>query len=356
MHTATPPSFRYRLAGLDVARALAVIGMVMVHVGPTEPKDLATQLYTLTNGRASVLFVLLAGIGVALLADARGATPARTVVDLAWRALVLLPLGLALQAVVTAQYVILPTYAALFVIAIATLHLPTRVLPGIVAIGAIAGPLVFLVGRVRAPDVFDRGPLLPGEPVAEIVHGLLLSGPYPIVVWLVPFLLGLWLGRRDLRAAAVHTRLIVGGASVAVAATGLAALLQAHYGDPGFTPSWELIISARPHSQMPLWLATSGGVAVAVVGLCLALTASGRGRPGPLAALGRTALTFYVLHLLVIAVWPEHFMDERVLPALAMTAGLSGAGMAGALVWLRHFRQGPLEAVLRGPRQWHRPQ
>ncbi len=55
-----------RLHGVDAARAIAVLGMVMVHVGPTSAPDTALgNLYGVSHGRASVLFVLLAGVGVA---------------------------------------------------------------------------------------------------------------------------------------------------------------------------------------------------------------------------------------------------------------------------------------------------
>jgi uncharacterized membrane protein len=60
-----------RVAGIDAARAAAVVGMVMVHVGPTGQSDIAGRLYALPHGRASVLFVLLAGVGVSLLAGAQ---------------------------------------------------------------------------------------------------------------------------------------------------------------------------------------------------------------------------------------------------------------------------------------------
>ena len=68
---ATRPSRRLR--GVDAARAVAVLGMVMIHFGPTPAPDTALgALYELPYGRASVLFVLLAGVGVALLAGGSG--------------------------------------------------------------------------------------------------------------------------------------------------------------------------------------------------------------------------------------------------------------------------------------------
>ena len=58
-----------RIVGVDTARGLAVLGMVTAHVGPddawrTTPPGGWSQL---ADGRPSALFVLLAGVGLALL-------------------------------------------------------------------------------------------------------------------------------------------------------------------------------------------------------------------------------------------------------------------------------------------------
>jgi hypothetical protein len=48
-----------------------VLGVIMVHFGPTPVPDAALgNLYGVSHGRASILFALLAGVGVALLVGA----------------------------------------------------------------------------------------------------------------------------------------------------------------------------------------------------------------------------------------------------------------------------------------------
>jgi hypothetical protein len=50
-----------RLGGVDAARAVAVLGMVIIHFGPNPiPDTFFGNLYEVPHGRASVLFVLLA--------------------------------------------------------------------------------------------------------------------------------------------------------------------------------------------------------------------------------------------------------------------------------------------------------
>jgi hypothetical protein len=54
---------------VDLARAVAIIGMVMVHFRePVQDSTagIAEVLYSLTRGRASILFVVLAAVAITL--------------------------------------------------------------------------------------------------------------------------------------------------------------------------------------------------------------------------------------------------------------------------------------------------
>src|SRR5690606_37930341 len=195
--------FRQRLLGVDVARALAIIGMLMVHFGPVNAPGLAGALYALPYGRASVLFVLVAGVGVSLFARS-GRSREDVARRLIWRALVLFPLGLWLQSLDDRVLVILQEYAVLFLLAAAVLDFPDAALLSLAGVSAAAGPVVFLLGRMHAPDLFDQGPIRWSDPPSEMLMDLVVSGPYPLAVWAAPFLFGMWIGRRDLRSAAVR--------------------------------------------------------------------------------------------------------------------------------------------------------
>lgn len=52
-----------RLYALDVARALAVFGMIIVNVGPYTTEGWASWIVRAFNGRASILFVILPASG-----------------------------------------------------------------------------------------------------------------------------------------------------------------------------------------------------------------------------------------------------------------------------------------------------
>lgn len=324
-----------RITGVDAARAVAIVGMVMVHIGPFPVRgdDALSVAYRTSHGRASILFVVLAGVGVSLLAPRVGtASLARR---LLFRAAVLLPLGLALQLLPTRVAVILQYYAVYFLIAFAASLLGDRALLGLALGWVIAGPVLYLAAQERWPDWF------PGDAITRplgVVRGLLLTGYYPALTWAPPILFGLWLGRRDLRSPQVRRRMVLGGVLVAALAYGASAVL----------PDRELLV-ATAHSDMPLAIVGATGVATAILGLTLIAADRLPRLSWPLVATGQLALTVYVGHLLVLAVAPALLLRDSV--AGATLSILRFALVVGVLatLWRLRFARGPLEALLALP-------
>ncbi len=125
---ASASSRRHAYVGLDVARCLALLGMMATHVlaSRTADGDLAT-LHWLAGGRASALFAVLAGVSMALVSGGRtpvsGSARVRASVALAVRAALVGAIGLFLGALDTGIAVILTYYAVLFVLGLAFLGL-----------------------------------------------------------------------------------------------------------------------------------------------------------------------------------------------------------------------------------------
>lgn len=347
----------HRILGLDVARALAIIGMVMVHVGPTGPEgDLPARLYGATHGRASILFVVLAGIGVSLLAGDR--SPARlrsTASRLAFRAVLLLPLGLALQELDTRVLVILQYYALYFLVASVVALLGDRVVLALAGVLVVAGPVAYIALGLWQPGWVEAGgPAAWTDEPGQIARDLLLTGSYPVLTWTGPVVFGVWLGRQDLRSTALRLRLLVGGAAAAVAGYGTGALLTSRYGEPVTEPAWSQLLVAEAHSQMPLWLIGATGVASAVLGACLLAATRFPRATWPLAATGQLALTVYVGHLLLLAAAPDLLLRETVEGAARTVGAFTVVTVTLCTGWRALLSRGPLEAVLRLPWAWRR--
>lgn len=366
-----------RLVGIDVARCLALLGMIATHVAVArDPDGSLSTLQWIAGGRASALFAVLAGVSLALVSGRRtpvgGGERFRVSLAISVRALSLVLIGLALAEIGTGVAVILAYYGVLFVLALPFLGLGTRALLGLAVLWAVAVPLVSHVVRPMLPDRQFANPDLeqlaaPGRLLAE----LLLTGYYPALPWLAYVLLGLGLGRLDLSRRGVQARLVVVGLGVAAAATVVSGLLTraAGFTDAeldaiaggmfGQTPtdSWDWLLVVAPHSTTPFDLLQTGGSAMLVIGACLLVVDRVRAAaPDAERAVaiffgaGTMTLTLYVLHVVLreTFVTPD---DDRallwhVVIVLWLGALLVAIGRRGPLEWL----VGIVPARIRGRR------
>jgi uncharacterized membrane protein len=192
-----------RLVGLDVARCLALLGMVATHVldARTPDGELATAQW-LAGGRASALFAVLAGVSLALMTrePLRGRPLALRSLGIAGRAVLIAALGLLLGGLDSGVAVILTYYGVLFVVGLPFTLLRVRALVPLTVAWVVVAPVVSHLVR---PDLPERGFESPSfaqlaDP-GQLASELLLTGYYPVVPWLAYLLAGLALGRLDLR-------------------------------------------------------------------------------------------------------------------------------------------------------------
>lgn len=344
-----------RMLALDAARGLAVIGMIVINTGPRGDNDLLEMIYRIPYGRASLLFVLLGGIGVSLMTRrSRGRDTPLPWGALLWRCVLLLLGGLALQELAHDVSVILQIYALLIVFSLPLLRASDRALLLTTGISAVIGPLVWIAVQAQTDGRFDRNPVSAADPPWEVFTGIVLTGPYPLIVWAAPFVFGIWLGRMTLTDSRISTRLIIWGAVAAVGARLLSVLVVSVFGEPTGHLDWQRLFSAVAHSQMPLWLIGGTGSAVFVLGVCLKIQAWSHPLVSPLIFVGQLALTAYVGHLLILAFLVRPGPDTLVQGMIASTWTVA-ALMAFAWFWRQGFSRGPLEVLLRAPKLSRRP-
>lgn len=339
-----------RMAGIDLARALAIIGMVTVHISPSGTDSSLAYVLALPRGRSAILFALLAGVGVSLLAASRTTSTGQARRTLLWRVVVLLPLGLWLQTLDHNVLVILADYAVLFLVAIVLLTWSDRWLLMVAAGSAVLGGIGFRAGQLYVDD-FERAAPEFGQPVLEIVQALVVSGPYPLITWLAPLCVGMWLGRRDLRAAVVRRRLLQIGGAVGVLIPAVLVALDRLAGVPVPSSGWWPLLDDTPHSQRPLWLLSTIAAAAAILGLCLWLASVWPGPVRFLARSGQLAFTWYVAHLLVLHVNEDLLRTGSIAGTFTVIAIFAAVMAVVSALWLAAVPRGPLEFVLRPPRR-----
>lgn len=389
-----------RLAGVDAARGLALLGMFTVHVIPNtdELTGEATLTGELLAGRSAALFAVLAGVGLALMTSgsARGG---RSEKRLTWdrkiiavRAAVIIAIGLALPMLDSAVAIILVHYGCLFLLALPFLRLGARALAGLTAGWVAVAPVLYW---------WWQNSLRPGEPgsptmdsperlwnspqffdltdPATLGMDLAVTGYYPLVLWPAYLFAGMTIGRLNLRRFATAAWLLFSGAIVAIGTWVLgqevlqrSEIEERIVGVSGWQPPFvqgELLagthelplvgehlwfLLATPHEGSPVDLLHTLGCAAAVIGFCLIITKPLPVLFAPLTGAGAMPLSLYVGHLVVLSMWrgdgsdgtplwpvPEDF--RALEPDLVVFLLVGGALLLG-LVKVILRRRGPLEA------------
>ncbi|MFC3519633.1 heparan-alpha-glucosaminide N-acetyltransferase domain-containing protein [Streptomonospora nanhaiensis] len=370
-----------RIAGIDVARALAVFGMFSVHLGvgaigvfgsDAVGTALTESVHELTRGRSSALFAFLAGVSLALMTGRAeplaGAELRRRCLRILMRALVLGVLGVLLDLAGAPIAIILTYYAGFFLLAIPLLLLRLRApaLAALAAVTAAAGPVASFAIRGAMGDTGPRVASI-GGPV-----DFLLTGYYPAFSFMAFVVAGMAVGRLDLTSARVRLGMAAGGAGLALLGYGgswlllhplggldhlerawLASpdkqLLYQTIGDKvgdmhGQVPTdtaWYLAV-ASPHSGTGFEIAGAVGTALVVLAACLAAADAAGRLLYPLAAAGSMPLTIYTGHVLVIAALGYSAWDAQPFRLEAFVLG----ALVLATVWRLTLGRGPLERLV----------
>jgi uncharacterized membrane protein len=376
---------RSRLGGVDAARAVALAGMASVHILPVMTAgSTETVAGAVAAGRASALFAVLAGVGIALgtggprpvtgarahavasprsprLAASASRTHVGAAAGLVVRGLLVALVGLVLVELDPPVAVILAYYGLLFVLATPLLRLRAPVLGALAVVWCVAGPVLSHVLRAgrRAWPGDQPGFAALAEP-ADLLRELALTGYYPVLPWLTYLLAGMAVGRLDLRSSRAAAALLGGGAALAVAAWAGSALLlgpgggaavlgpdldERRYGTVPTDTWWWLAVEA-PHTGTPFDLAHTTGTALAVLGAML-LARAVPVLTWPLAAVGAMPLTLYTLHVTALAIFPVEAAEAAGISAGSLLVIHLIAVLVIGVAVRAAGRRGPLEAAVR---------
>ncbi|WP_295628103.1 DUF418 domain-containing protein [uncultured Corynebacterium sp.] len=362
-----------RIHGLDVARAVAIVGMMAAHLGPwTGRPALAdpSSWPAVVNGYPSALFAVLAGVSVGIIARrgvaAGGVELLQSRMRLGTRAVILLAVGLVLASVQQTVIVVLLAMGAMFLVVTPLVAASTRTLAIVAAVLAVAGPALLAPARVWPEAV-----------ISPTVRDVVVF-TYPLAAWVFYGLVGLLIHRVVLRAPATWPWLAAGGAAIAVAAgvawsaaaRGLGvgesgAALAPTFDDGTGGVDWTVdvggpdvgmrllgaFVDGSPHSAGLLDLVGAAGASVAVIAALLML---GRVEPimaalHPVRMLGSMSLTVYVAHVLsfpaidVAGAWIPGV--AAVAPGTWLVASIIVA-LIFAVAWKNRHVRGPLEEAM----------
>ncbi len=339
-----------RLDGLDLARFVALAGMVVVNfkivMGAENDGGALGLLSGALEGRAAATFVVLAGIGLGLSAI-RG-DHAQTVAVTVKRAVFLLVLGLLNSLVFDAD--ILHYYAFYFLLGVSLLRFKSRsLMVAIVLLNVVFVLMVFVFDYDTGWNWDDYSYADFWTPTG-FVRNLFFNGWHPVIPWLGFLLLGCLLSRMSLSHVSTQKRLILFGMVAFVVAEVGSMLLAGPLNS--LDPELVVFVTTKPVPPMPLYMIAGSGVAAVVIGLCLRYSEF-FDRSGILKLVtpaGRQTLTLYIAHILVGMGTLEALGmlgNQSISRAVAAALIFCLVTVLYALIWSKFFRRGPIEAAMR---------
>jgi len=316
-----------RLIGVDLARFLAIVGMMAAHLlGPVgkEPE----WLEMLTTGFPSTLFAVLGGFGVVFAS--RKYQGQAALLGTLTRGGIVFALGWLLEFLPDHNIaVVLIYFGAAIMVSSVFLTFPTWALAISAAVIALIGGQFIPYYRLNMYNGLYEGMLDYNSP-SKFFGSIFITGTYPVLTWIVYLLIGMifarWiLKQREKGTLALSSGVMaIGGIAVSVSSWLIGLLYfrsklddmyaslpeeeieellesanQSLYGsqpEPGLTA----VLFPNPHSGSLVDILHTAGGAIAVIGLCILLTSSLRNVPivlRPFTSAGSAPLTIYILHI-----------------------------------------------------------
>ena len=347
-----------RLAFLDLARGLALMGMIYMHFVPAESDLTAGRLANIWTsssdflaGKSAALFCVLAGVAWEIQSR-RNAQRGASGWYFIRRATALAAIGVALHVLCWPTEVLVPL-AVMMLVTVWIRSLGTGAVACSAVVTLLFTPFVpLLFGDYLSNDWNADGGHLADTTVGwATLRALLIDGNYPLVPWLAYPLVGLLLAKQFRTPGAMQRWFIW---SVPAYIVGQMYILLARQAGDAPDPAasvWTSLCAATAE-PMSLWFAaTSGSCAVAIIS-GLGWLMSKRTSPRWMAMLerfGQASLTHYLLHICVLYQPMKWIIgnDEwsAATGAMAFAAYIVVAIPLSAW-WFTRFARGPVEWLL----------
>lgn len=388
MTTGASPT-RARIVGIDLARFVAIAGMMAAHLisplgsnpaAPAIDQALGKVVAATVGSTAATTFAVLGGVSLVLLSRGRReSSPGGMLTSIMIRGALIALIGALLVPLDGPISVVLTFYGVALILAAPALLLPSWSVAALAAVLWLGGGAVNAQLRASLAAAPPATEASAAATVGRIARDLLITGHYPAVTWVAYMLVGILIARMLLAARSdgtlrsLCTRVGVVGLVVYLAITAGGRLvrmkpewfglpdvgermLSSGYGAPLGTELWMLLVPT-PHSGNPADMLRTVAGACFIIGLLVGIF-DARARSWGLAvqtvrAAGAAPLTIYTAHVVVTA----GLHHEAMRSAVGMTpqwyaqgtviflVQLLGALMVGLALALLQ-RRGPLESLL----------
>lgn len=348
-----------RIVGLDVARAMAILGMVIVNfkmVFGGEGSPILQKIALGFEGKAAALFVSLAGLGMGLAWKKAISKHAENKYykQLLKRAVLLFFIGLSYKWLWPAD--ILHFYGLFMLICILLMYMKRiHFLPVAIAF-VLAYPFMFIFIDYEQGWDFVNFNYLDFWTVKGFLRNIFFNGFHPIIPWVAFMLFGVWLSRFDFRDLKFLKRSLIVGFFGFLAIKLLSNYLIRTGGSfmSETQEDIELLFGIGPIPPLPLYMFSASFMALFIISASciMALRFPNNLLVKVFERSGKLALTIYVAHV-ILGMGIVESIDPYKLGQYSITFSFWYA-IAFVVIsfmfshwYLKKYKQGPLEMLLR---------
>ena len=347
-----------RIAGYDLARSLALFGLVVANFsGDIEHADFY-WLHSFIQER-TIAFLVLGGVGISLLKqrdqrtnDAHRSADSRK--RLVRRAAFLLVVGICCNLIWHTNF--LCRYSICIAIGALLLTVSNRWLWSLAFVFiAIWAVFVFLVSDYKVGWDWSWKTLWEGDlwTVDGMLRFLIFSRPHIVFPWAAFLLIGMWLGRKDVQNPKTRRNVFFGGVAIALVLECAPWLLlrcaiwlefRPDFSVSAIDAVWSLLFTLH-------YFFARGGSAIGIIGGSLMLTEKYPSAKWtrPFIATCQLALTLYVVHLIIGGglLKTLDVLDKTLPFAIGSAVIFCICAVVFSHFWTKRFARGPLEWGMR---------
>lgn len=356
------PVMKERIIGIDIARALAVIGMIIVNfkvVLGDNGLGWVKSLASVFDGKAAATFVVLAGVGLSLMTnsalrhnDKQRIKTAR--LRMAKRALFLFIVGLSYIVIWPAD--ILHFYGVYMLVILLLLRSSEKVILGAALTLILVYPLLIGLWNYETGWDFDTLAYPDFWTLPGFIRNLFFNGFHPVIPWTAFMLFGFWFGKQDLHSDRFIKKALWVSAMVFVIIQLLSRLSISVLSAGNAQTASELseIVGTSPMPPMPIYMFNGMAISIVIISASILL---GKRYPANkiLLALNKTgqlALTFYVAHVIVgmgvlASINPKKMGHYSIEFSVGYALVFSLLCVLFAAYWLTSRKVGPVEWLMK---------
>ncbi|VAW48922.1 hypothetical protein MNBD_GAMMA03-81 [hydrothermal vent metagenome] len=352
-----------RIVGFDIARALAIFGMIIINFKVTlnanEGSTILLWFSSLFEGRASALFVILAGVGITFLTnralksgDNRIIQQAR--IGIIKRGMLLIIIGLSYTPIWEAD--ILHFYGFYFLIAAMLFTFDSKKLLIFAWVFMLVFPVLVMVFDYDKGWNWTTYHYAGFWTLDGIIRRILFNGFHPVFPWVAFLIFGMWLGRQNLSATKVRIRLLTCSLIVWIFIETFFYWLRRTFTNTvelGLTTEeLNLLLSTSVMPPFPQYILAAGSLAtiLIIMSIILAERYQHARLTRWLCKTGQMSLTIYIAHVVIGMGFLEligKLENQNIEFAMLSASIFCIMAVIGSVFWLSHFKTGPLEWVFR---------